>query len=262
MTEEGVIIEWVIMNRKFSFSVDEYYHLYQRGTNREQVFSDDYDRLRLLTLLYVCNTTKVIHLSDYWRKSKTDFVAIFNLDRHETIIDIGAYCLMPNHFHLLVKEKEENGISDFMKKLTTGYSMYFNKKNNRTGAVFEKPFKAQHVADDRYLEYLFAYIHLNPVKIKDPNGWGGKKIAQPAQAEKFLNEYRFSSYQYYLGKKRPEDRILNPQVFPDYFLEPNSFNSFITDWLTIDLAHPLSRRVLDNGGKDEFGGDFVLEYDE
>lgn len=147
-----------------------------------------------------------------------------------TIVDIGAYCLMPNHFHLLVREKVEGGLTRFMRKLLTGYSMYFNLKHQRTGSLFEGPFKATHVADDNYLRYLFAYIHLNPVKIVQPS-WPESGIAEVGQAAQHLSEYPFSSYPDYFGTDRPEKAILNRAAFPEYFAEPKDFGALIKDWL-------------------------------
>lgn len=147
-----------------------------------------------------------------------------------TIVDIGAYCLMPNHFHLLIREKIEGGLSLFMKKLLTSYSMYFNLKHHRTGALFEGRFKATHVAEDDYLNYLFAYIHLNPVKIINP-GWPKTDLTEVDRAAEYLKNYRFSSYQDYLGLNRPEKIILNQAAFPDYFAKPKAFSDLIKDWL-------------------------------
>lgn len=119
-----------------------------------------------------------------------------------------------------------------MKKLLTGYSMYFNKKHTRTGQLFEGTFKATHVDNDTYLKYLFAYIHLNPVKISDPSGWKNKTIRQPETARKFLTNYEYSSYPYYSGRTRPSDSIINnPKAFPDYFQTRRDFDEFIKDWV-------------------------------
>ena len=115
---------------------------------------------------------------------------------------------MPNHYHFLVRETTLGGISKFMQKLVTAYTMYFNEKNDRGGSLVQRPFRASHINDDVYLQYLYAYLHLNPVKTKDPDAWSGKRIANPAEAENFLNQYRFSSYGFYWGDKRFEDSIL------------------------------------------------------
>jgi putative transposase len=140
--------------------------------------------------------------------------------------------MMTNHFHILVKEISKGGISRFMEKLCTGYAMYFNGKYDRSGALFQGKFKAEHVNEDRYLKYLYAYIHLNPVKIVD-KGWGKKALQNPNEAKKFLNEYPYSSHADYAGTgpKREERHILNKEEFPGYFAKGKEFNEYLQDWL-------------------------------
>ena len=193
--------------RKQSFAISEYYHLYNRGVEKRKIFLDKRDYLHFLYLMYVCNTIKNIKTRDLGN----DF------DREETIVSIGAYCLMPNHFHILVKEKTNNGISLFMRKLLTAYAMYFNVKYKRTGRLYENTFKSSHVGDDRYLKYLFAYIHLNPAKLIDKN-WKEKQTKKVHQLLKFVSMYEFSSLQEYV--KFPiniKRTILNKKAFPNYF---------------------------------------------
>ena len=219
------------MARKLEFSIDEFYHLYARGNDRKQIFLTERDYLHFLALMYTCNSTTAIQLSNF---VIDDFSGFFTLRRGEPLVAIGAYCLMPNHIHFLIREVREKGISQFMQKLLTAYSMYFNKKNTRTGSLFEHPFKAKHVNEDEYLRYLLAYIHLNPVKINDPDGWQGKKILHPESVKQFLDYYRYSSYPNYIGRKRVEDKILNREVFPEYFSGTNDFESYLNDWINFD----------------------------
>ncbi len=219
------------MDRKFNFAPDEYYHLYQRGVEKRKIFLDHGDYWRFLALLYLANADPVLHLSDF---TSGDKKAIFSKPRSKLLVAIGAYCLMPNHFHLLVRATNNDGISKFMQKLITGYTMYFNKRYGRTGALFGGTFKAEHADDDVYLRYLYAYIHLNPVKISDPEAWAGKRIDDPQEAKKFLSSYRYSSYQFYNhgnGGSRIEDGILSPSLFPEYFSEERDFADFINDWM-------------------------------
>ena len=213
------------MNRKFQFSVGEFYHLYNRGSNKMPIFLDDSYKKRFIKLLFVCNSKKPVVFKTI------QGLPLDEIDRGETLVDIGSYCLMPNHFHLLIREKMENGISLFMEKLSTAYSMYFNKKNERTGGLFEGTFKAIYANDDDYLKYLFTYIHLNPIKIIDPN-WKEEGIKDKNKAKEFLREYVFSSYMDYLGADRPESGIINKQAFPDYFSTQQDFNYTINDWLS------------------------------
>lgn len=222
------------MQRTIDFSIGEYYHIYNRGNDKRVIFMEPYDYQRFMALLYACNSTDPVNISDHLQKGLT-FSEIFDLDRESTLVEIGAYCLMPNHFHLLIREKSENGISKFMQKLTTGYSMYFNKKNSRTGALFETKFKAKHIRNDKYLNYLFAYIHLNPVKIIDPQ-WKQNGISNRIVAKEYLFKYLYSSYQEYLGVLRKEWKILNRPAFPEYFTDPQDFEGFIEFWINFASA--------------------------
>ena len=113
---------------------------------------------------------------------------------------------MPNHFHLLLQEKTETSISTFMQKVMTGYTMYFNRKYGRTGALFGGTFKSKHVHDDRYFKYLAAYIHLNPAELGDPAWKSGNSIVP--RVKKFLESYSYSSLPDHLGVKRPENILL------------------------------------------------------
>jgi len=214
-----------------SFSVDEFYHIYNRGTEKRDIFLDKADYLRFLVLLYISNNVDVVHISNIINQGES-LMKILNINKKDSLIDIGAYCLMPNHFHLLVKEKKEKGISKFMGKLATGYSMYFNKRYNRTGALFQGVFKSTHADNDEYLKYLFAYIHLNPVKLIEPE-WKESGIKNKNTASSFLNEYSYSSYfDYSENGNRPEGKIINKESFPEYFLTQQDFSTMIDDWLS------------------------------
>jgi len=212
------------MERKIQFSVEEFYHVYSRGNNRSKIFFSDADRKRFIKLLFLCNNAKPILFRDVQN------LALSEIKRGETLTDIGAYCLMPNHFHILLREKVENGISMFMEKLLTAYSMYFNKKQTRTGTLFEGRFQAKHADNDDYLKYLFSYVHLNPVKLLDPE-WKNNGISDIEKVKKYLERYSYSSYAEYTGKNREEKLILNKDVFPEYFEDIKEFEQFIDDCL-------------------------------
>jgi len=215
------------MNRKSTFSLGEYYHIYNRGVEKRSIFEERCDRERFLTSLYFLNSSKPVVLRSVKNKKFSE------VDRGENIIALGAYCLMPNHFHLLVKEIKEGGISCFMEKLGTGYVQYFNKRYDRVGPLFQGTFKAEHVSHDEYLKYLFAYIHLNPVKLIDPK-WKESDIRDQARAKRYLQSYRYSSYLDHTGVKREEGLILRNDEFPKYFLSNQEFEDFLEDWLTFN----------------------------
>ena len=89
--------------------------------------------------------------------------SLYDFERDITIVDIGAYCLMPNHFHILLQQLQDNGISTFVRKLLNSYTRYFNTKNERIGPLFQGQFKAVRVESDEQLLHLTRYIHLNPL---------------------------------------------------------------------------------------------------
>jgi len=138
---------------------------------------------------------------------------------------------MPNHFHILITEKEGNGVSKFMQKLSTAYVMYYNNKYERTGGLFEGKFKSQHLADDRYLKYIFSYIHLNPIKLLQKD-WKEIDIKNKTKALDFLKNYYFSSYLDYTGIARKQNGILNYGDYPRYFSSPRIFKKEIFEWLS------------------------------
>jgi len=218
-------LSYVFMERKFIFSEDEFYHGYNRGVEKRGIFLSDRDYMRFVRLLYVANGTRSFVYRDIEDKAFAD------IDRGEPLVAIGAWALMPNHFHILVKEIREGGISAFMKKLLTGYSAYFNKLNERVGPLFQGTFQAQHADSDEYLKYLFAYIHLNPVKLRDPL-WKEHGLQSIDKTKQFLSAYRYSSYLDYQGGEREEGLILSREQFPQYFLNAKDFDELMTDWLT------------------------------
>ena len=213
---------WYINNmlRKQAFAIDEYYHLYNRGVEKGLIFKSVQDYRHFIFLMYICNTEKSIVLRDIGK----------HFDRGETIIDVGAYCLMPNHFHILAREKIEDGISTYMRKLLTSYSMYFNKRYKRSGRLFENVFKSNLAMDDRYLKYLYSYIHLNPAKLVNKDWRNQTKIEMSRdKLLQYLSSYPYSSLMEYLGDF--DSGILNPIRFPGYFLKPKDHKKELFEWL-------------------------------
>lgn len=215
------------MSRTMRFAPKEFYHLYNRGTEKRDIFLSQNDYERFLLLLYVCNQPDAANLQEQG-KNLQELIKIKNKN---SLIDIAAYCLMPNHVHILAYEKQENSISKFMQKITTGYTMYFNKKYERTGALFQGTFKASWANNDRYLVYLISYIHLNPIKLIEPD-WKENGITNLKHAEKFLESYHYSSYPDHLGTKRVESAIINKNTLPKYFESSLDFKKNVVGWLT------------------------------
>ncbi len=241
------------MQRKTPLILGEYYHIYSRGVDKKEIYLDDSDYFRFMLLLYLCNSTKNIHLSKIFRDLKgqrdksqgasltrNKLLELFEIPTKDRLVSICAYCLMPNHFHLVIKEIREGGITTFMKKLQTAYSMHFNKKYKRSGALLSRPFRSKHINEENYFQYIFSYIHLNPVKIIDSK-WKENGIKDLVKTKKYLNEYKYSSYMDFLKKERPEKKILSIEDIPDYFDELDELMEFETIVGLLDK----SRRVLD-----------------
>ncbi len=149
------------MSRNLKFSVGEYYHVYNRGVEKRIIFNNEYDYQRFLLLLLLVNDEKSV---DVQLLSRDYSILELISQKRKPIVSVISFCLMHNHYHLILKETSEAGISKFMHKLGTGYTLYFNAKNNRSGSLFQGTYKAKHAEDDRYLKYLFEYIHLNPIR--------------------------------------------------------------------------------------------------
>jgi len=212
--------------RKTPFLVGEYYHIYNRGVMKIPIFLDKSDKDRFLKLLFVCNSDKPVVFKSI------QGLPLDDIERGEMLVDIGAYCLMSNHFHFLVRECAKGGISLFMEKLSTAYVMYFNTKyNDRTGRLFEGTFKAKHIDNEPYFNWIFSYIHLNPVKLIDPK-WKENSFSDSVAAKNFMQNYKYSSYYDYFVGGRPESAIINKGAFPEYFSELNDFSDLIQELRT------------------------------
>lgn len=212
--------------RKISFSTGEFYHLYNRGVDKRTIYLDSHDHIRFVELLYLANSIRALD----FRSIRNEVLSVYDTDMESQLVAIGAYCLMPNHFHILATPLVENGLSTFMSKLCTGYSMYFNKKYERTGALFQGKFKAEHANSDEYLKYLYAYIHLNPVKLIDPK-WKKEGSKDAAKSFDYAASFAYSSLPDYLGRVRPESAILNREPFPEYFATAASVKDELFEWL-------------------------------
>lgn len=212
--------------RKMSLSPGEYYHIYNRGNSKQKIFFSKKDYDRFMALLYVANTSDSFNFYNLQKSGH-----IFSHKIENQLVSIGAYCLMPNHFHILITPLSEDGLSKFMQKLSTAYSMYFNDAYKRTGGLFEGKFKSQHVSSDKQLKYNFSYIHLNPVKLID-NQWRENGIKNLKGAIEYLKSYKYSSFLDYLQDNRKEKVIITPSAFPKYFSSKLVFQKEIFEWLT------------------------------
>ena len=184
------------MDRHMSFLPKNYYHIYNRGVNKQKIFYVDNDYKSFQKQLYIRNSIK--HFDSNRIKDKS----LQEIDRNDSIVDIIAYALMPNHFHLLIHEKVEGGISNFMKKLGTAHAMYMNTKYQRSGPLMCRPFRSKHVDSDTYLRWVLNYIHVNPCELNH------------VQKIENLRQYPYSSFTDYYCGSRPESLVITPEALP------------------------------------------------
>ena len=145
--------------RKEPFEIGEYYHVYNRGVDKRRVFLEKKDFERFLRGVREFNSIEPIG-SMYWNSfSKTKLRR--ETSKSDKLVGIIVYCLIPNHYHFILKEIREGGISEFMKRLGGGYTKYFNEKNKRSGVLFQGVFKSSHIKSDGGLQELSAYVNLN-----------------------------------------------------------------------------------------------------
>ena len=213
---------WCILSamiRRAPLITGEVYHVFNRGAHKADVFSNDTDRDRFLLLLYLANDSKSINLRELGLKYKgRSFADAFSaIVPEKPLVDVLAYCLMPNHFHLMLRQKIDGGISTYIKKVATAYSMYFNGQYDHSGTLFQGRFKSSHVDNEPYFRYLLSYIHLNPLELIEPQ-WKEGKLHDAARAREFLTGYRYSSFYDYTRKpvKRPERAVLSYTEIKDF----------------------------------------------
>lgn len=182
------------MQRKTPFLEAEIYHIYNRGANKADIFLDEKDYFRFQLLLFLANDTDSITIRNTLKKYQgRSLVSIFSEENPKhNLVEVLSYALMPNHFHLIVRQKSEDGITQFMKKVGTAYSMYFNAKNDHSGTVFQGRFQSRHVDTGDYLRWLFAYVALNPLDVGFP-GWKDRGISDSQKAFAFLRDYQHAS---------------------------------------------------------------------
>lgn len=196
----------------------EYYHILNRGNNKQLIFKDDRDRIRFLFLiLYFQSSANFYHINRYvscYLKNQTFNVPekMINQIIETRYVEIVSFAFMPNHFHLIVREIEEGGISRFMQRTLNSHAKYSNTKYNSSGHLFQGPFKVIHIKDDNQLLYLSAYVHRNIREVKE---WKNKEHLYP-----------FSSYQDFIKENRWGE-LLKPEIILDQFPNKEKYKLFV-----------------------------------
>ena len=189
------------------FENREIYHITTRRMGGDLLFKDIDDYYRGIFSIYEFNNQDPVSIRER-RRARAQLKKIykgqtFETDKRDKLVEILAFCFMPNHIHLLLRQLKDGGISKFMQKFGSGYSFYFKEKYNEKGKgyFFQKRFSSVHLKTEEQLKTVFVYIHINPLGLIEPN-WKENGISEPEKAIKFLEqEYRWSSYFDYIGKK-------------------------------------------------------------
>lgn len=207
---------------------------------------DDADYFRFIHNLFEFNDEdQVFNIGYFLKKNQSiDVRRQYMKERkpRKLLVEILAFCLMPNHYHLLLKPKKNNGLSEFIKKINGGYAKYFNIKYNRSGNLFQGKYKSVLIKKDSHFLYIPNYIHLNPLDLRFP-GWRKKEIKNYKEAMQFLENYRWSSFPDYIGKKNFPSITSRNFIF-DFYKKQEHYKEDIIEWLKeIDLGEIKNRTL-------------------
>jgi len=197
------------MSRRVPFVNNEYYHVYNRGVEKRIIFKDKQDYERFLFMLEECNQEDRV-VGGYYA-FKDNEVKSSTSATNKKLVVIENWCLMPNHYHLVVRQLIPGGIAKFLQKVMTGYTMYFNLRHARSGALFQGKTKSKHVDKEKYLNYLHYYIDLNPLELLYPE-WKTKGVPSVDKARAYLESYPWHQRRKYTGE------TFNSEKFAKYAL--------------------------------------------
>ena len=201
-----------------TFIANSYYHLYNRGVEKRTIFTDDQDYKVMLSYLKHYLSPPPPHPTH--QKPNT-----YQTSNYFQDIELACFCLMPNHYHFLIKQIPQNGITRFARSLFTRYTQYFNKRHQRTGSLFGSNYKAALIQSDEYLLHLSRYIHLNP----------------NSHAQSLTQAY--SSYSDFLGLRHTA--WVKPQFILNLFRSSDSTHSHHQTYLQFVQDHNIdSQRLL------------------
>ena len=205
--------------RNVKLAEGEHYHLYNRGNRGQGIFLDESDYARFLFLILYCQSpvpvTNIGHRVKLYVKHKQ--FSLYDVLRADIAkrryVELVNFCLMPNHFHLTVAQKEKDGIAKYMQRVLNAYTKYFNTKYKKEGHLFQGPFQAVRVMSNEQLLYLSTYIHRNPHVIRE---WRGKESTYPyASFQDYISENRWGpllASDIVLGQFTPSSSVIPAQA--------------------------------------------------
>lgn len=197
----------------------QYYHIFNRGIDRRTTFSgiSDYERALTSIWFYRISTTP-FSLSRFFSLKADDKKAFLkDFNRRDTRVKVICYCLMPNHFHLLLKQSKENGISSFMSDFQNSYTRYYNIAHERSGALFMNQFRAVRIETDEQMIHLSRYIHLNP-----HTGFIVKTLEE-------IETFPWSSIGEFANRKSASRRFCTVDEVVSFFKDKSEYMKFLLD---------------------------------
>lgn len=212
--------------RKKPFVNGEFYHVYNRGVEKRNIFSDQDDLERFLQSMIEFNVVDPIG-SLYENSFRLGGpTPKFDESGEEKLVNFICYCVNPNHYHFILEQVTDGGISEFMKRLSGGYTGYFNNKNKRSGVLFQGKFKSIHIDSNEYLLHLSAYVNLNDHVHKHQLGGRTAKLVESR-----------SSWAEYMGE------VKNPFCDKDIILEQFRNKKEYQKFAESSLSDILERRA-------------------
>jgi putative transposase len=212
---------------------DEIYHIAIRGVADKKIFMNQSDYYRMVFSVYEFNNASPVRIRDRRglrnKNVRGQTSDIYGFNERDLLVEILAFCFMPNHIHLLLKQTKDNGITKFMRKVGTGYAGYFNRKYKKRGHLFQGRFWVTRVKTNEQLQTVFVYIHSNPISLIEPK-WKEKGIKNTEKTIRFLENYRWSSYLDYIDKKNFPS-VISKNFLLDVIGGKSSCQKFIKDWI-------------------------------
>ncbi len=238
--------------RKIKFEQGKIYHIYNRGVEKRNIFLNNSDKWRFLQAMFLFNNKDSLLSTLYNIERENKGRINFNLlkefidknqENRKPLVRIMADCLMLNHYHLLVEEIQENGISRFMHKLGVGYASYFNKKYNRVGSLFQGRFKAVAIENDIQLQYILVYINvINPGQLIEPE-LKEKGIVDIDKIMNFAKNYSFGTNLDYLGLR--DSILIDKGLFKEFFPNSEEYEEFVKDVLSTKKCDKINHLIFE-----------------
>ncbi len=209
---------------------NEIYHVYNRGVEKRKIFLTENDYLRFLHDLYEFNdTAPAVYFHKKPQHFKSCEVGLRKVaQKRDLLVEIYSFTLMPNHFHLMLKQIREGGVTEFMRKIGTGYTNYFNLTQERVGSLFQGKYKSVRIDNHAHFLHLPFYIHSNPLSLEFSD-WQEKGI-DADEAIKFLESYKWSSFCDYASKKNFPS-VISKDFLTEIIGEPTKFKKEFKKWL-------------------------------